>query len=262
MQDALSRRIAERCPVGLDPRAPSCSVDLRLDQSLRSGYRSPAQIARVLTQGWVAREAYCLKCRAGTLDPTPQNTRAMDFRCASCREPYELKSSKHPFRRRVLDGEYSTFVRAIESHDNPNLLLLNYDPARTRVVDFQAIPRQALSRLSVIPRKPLGPNARRAGWQGCNIDLAGLPQAAMVPIVVSGDPRPPAVVIRDWSRFDSSGALENRIGTGCLTFSPALAGCPLKSSVCQRHTASSQNFGCCTRGIAISGQRLGSNSKS
>lgn len=131
----------------------------------------------------------------------------MDFRCADCKEPYELKSSKHPFRNRVLDGEYSTFMRAIESRDNPNLLLLNYDVARSRVTDFQAIPRQALSRLSIIPRRPLGPNARRAGWQGCTIDLSGLPPAALVPIVKAGAVRPISAVIREWGGFDFIGQI-------------------------------------------------------
>ena len=189
-------------PAALDQEKLAGAVDLRLDQSLGLGYKSPTQLARVLTQDWVSRQAYCPKCRADRLDPTPQNTKAMDFRCAECNEPYELKSSKRPFRGRILDGEYSTLVRAIESRDNPNLLLLNYDAARTRVTDLHAIPRQALSRLSVIPRKPLGPNARRAGWQGCTIDLGGLPQTALVPIVVSGSPRLPSVVFTDWGRLD------------------------------------------------------------
>jgi len=180
-------------------------VDLRLDQSLGEGYRSSAQLARVLTQGWVAREAYCLKCGADNLDPTPQDTRTLDFCCARCDEPYELKSSKQPFRHRVLNGEYSTFMRAIESHDNPNLLLLNYNLARATVTDFLGIPRHTLSRLTIVPRRPLGPNARRAGWQGCTIDLSGLPRTALVPIVASGHPRTRSVVLRDWRQFDFIG---------------------------------------------------------
>jgi type II restriction enzyme len=177
-------------------------VNLHFDSSVGQDYSSPSQLARVLTQDWVAREAYCLKCGHEALDPTPQNTKAMDFRCDACREPYELKSSRRPFRTRVLDGEYSTFLRAIESHDNPNLLLLNYDAPRMVVTDLQAIPRYALSRLSVLPRRPLGPTARRAGWQGCNIDLTGLPQTALVPIVISGSPRVRSGVLEDWRRFD------------------------------------------------------------
>jgi type II restriction enzyme len=177
-------------------------VDLRFDLSLGQPYHSRSQRARVLTQGWVEREAYCLSCGRATLAQTAQNTRAMDFRCERCREPYELKSSKRPFGRYVLDGEYSTFLRAIQSHDNPNLLLLNYDAETMAVVDFQAVPRYALSRLAILPRKPLGPCARRAGWQGCNIDLTGLVPSALVPIVVEGGVRPQPHVLQDWLQLD------------------------------------------------------------
>jgi type II restriction enzyme len=126
----------------------------------------------------------------------------MDFRCAKCREPYELKSSKRPFGRYVIDGEYTTFLSAIESHDNPNLLLLNYDARKLQVTDLRALPRYALSRMAVLPRKPLGPRARRAGWQGCNIDLTGIGRPAFIPIVVEGNVRPRPHVLDDWRQLD------------------------------------------------------------
>jgi type II restriction enzyme len=189
-------------PASLDHAELSRNVDLQLDARLSFGYRSPSQLARVLTQDWVRREAYCLSCGESGLDRVPENTRALDFRCSECREPYELKASRRPFLSRILDGEYGTFVRALASHENPNLLLLNYDYPRLAVTDFQAIPRHTLSRLSVIPRRPLGQNARRAGWQGCNIDLKGLPQSALVRIVVDGAAREQSNVLNDWHRFE------------------------------------------------------------
>lgn len=173
-------------------------MDLRLRAEESLGYRSPSQVAKVLSQSWVAREGYCLNCGSDSLAPTPENTKALDFRCPGCTEPYELKASKRSFGNRVLDGAYRTFIEAIASHDNPNLLLLNYDQLREQVIGFRAIPRHALSRLSVIPRSPLGPWARRAGWQGCSIDLTGLPPAALVRIVESGVPRERGTVMAEW----------------------------------------------------------------
>jgi type II restriction enzyme len=177
-------------------------VDLRLDRSLAEPYRSGAQRARVLTQGWVAREGYCLACGSEPLRPTAPNSPALDFRCARCREPYELKSAARPFGRRIVDGEYRTFLNAIRSHDNPNLLLLTYAAERAEVTTFSAVPRQAVSRMTVVPRRPLGPTARRAGWQGCSIDLAGLGPKLRVPIVADGAERPRPDVLVDWHRFD------------------------------------------------------------
>lgn len=196
-------------------------MDLRLDWKVGEGYRSPAQLAKVLSQDWVAREAYCLSCGGVPLSPTPENTKALDFRCDACREPYELKASRRPFGNRVLDGEYQTFMRAIASRDHPNLLLLSYDFPTLLVTGLQAIPRNALSRLSVIPRNPLGPTARRAGWQGCNIDLTALPPAALVRIVVSGTPRAPEGVLEDWRRFDFVG----RAGKSSRDWLPDILSC-------------------------------------
>jgi type II restriction enzyme len=177
-------------------------VDLRLDPNAASGYHSGPQVTKALSEHWISREGFCLKCGGEALQHTPENTKAMDFRCESCDEPYELKASRKPFRNRVLDGEYRTFMNAIASHDNPNLFLLNYDLGKMEVTDLAAIPRHTLSRLTIRPRTPLRASARRAGWQGCNIDLAGLPEGARIQIVASGSPRPRATVMEDWSRFD------------------------------------------------------------
>lgn len=180
-------------------------MDLRLDSSLASGYKSASQIARVLTQDWISREAYCLSCGEPSLQRTPENTKALDFRCFDCEEPYELKASRHPFGSRVLDGEYRTFRAAIASQNNPNLLLLNYDFRGMEVTDLRAIPRYALSRLSIIPREPLSPTAERRGWQGCTIDLTGLPPAALITVIASGEARLPQAVLKDWRQFDFIG---------------------------------------------------------
>jgi type II restriction enzyme len=177
-------------------------VDLRLDLDLAADLKSSSQAAKAFTEDWVSREAFCLSCGRDRLRQTPPNTEAMDFRCEECDEPYELKASRRPFHDRVLNGEYSTLVRALASRDNPNLMLLNYDLSKMEVTDFRAIPRYAFSRMNIIPRRPLGPNARRAGWQGCNIDLAGLPPAAIVGVVLGGVVRSPKSVVQDWHRFD------------------------------------------------------------
>jgi type II restriction enzyme len=48
------------------------------------------------------------------------------------------------------------------------------------------VPHFAFSLSAVECRKPLSPNARRAGWIGCNIVLANLPADAKIPIVKDG----------------------------------------------------------------------------
>ena len=177
-------------------------MDLHLDPSDCEGYTSPAQITKALSEPWVSREGYCLNCGTAGLARTPENTKAMDFRCVKCTAPYELKASKRPFRTRILDGAYKTLVGAIASQDNPNLLLLNYDFSRMQVTDYRAIPRYALSRLNIVRKKPLALTAQRPGWEGCSIDLAGLPPSALVTMITGGVVRPVSAVLRDWRALE------------------------------------------------------------
>lgn len=177
-------------------------MDLEFSVIPEGQYTSRSQIARVATQTWVRRELPCLKCSSHPLSPTAENTRSRDFVCAQCGEPYELKSKVGHFTRWVADGEYHTLLETIQSGRTPNLLLLEYDAGALSVQRLQAIHRTLLSPLAVVPRNPLSSSARRAGWQGCNLDLNVVPQTGRVPIVWDGAVLPWQVVVGAWSRFD------------------------------------------------------------
>jgi type II restriction enzyme len=177
-------------------------VDLSLGIESGSGYSSKSQLARVATQGWIRRELPCLSCSTKPLQPTVENTKALDFRCSTCGEPYELKSKSGPFTRWVADGAYSTLLETINSGRTPNLLLLEYDPIERYVNRLQAVHRTLLSPLAVVPRNPLSDNARRSGWQGCNIDLNTVAESGRVPIVWNRTILPWPSVMGAWSRFD------------------------------------------------------------
>ena len=50
-------------------------------------------------------------------------------------------------------------------------MLVQYDKDKHKVVDIKVIEAKNIKAENVIPRKPLGPNARRAGWQGCYLEF-------------------------------------------------------------------------------------------
>ena len=62
-------------------------------------------------------------------------------------------------------------------------MLLHYSDEHKDVIDLQIIHHSYITESCIIPRKPLGHDARRAGWQGCIIDLGRLPDAARVFLV-------------------------------------------------------------------------------
>jgi type II restriction enzyme len=175
-------------------------VDLALDPSLGEGLRSQSQIARRVTQGWIARELGCLSCNSLRLSQTAENTKARDFVCGSCDEPYELKSTSGRFTRWVLDGQFETLMDVITSGRTPNLLLMEYDRPHQRVRGLSAIRRQLLSPLAVVARPALRPPARRAGWKGCNIDLQRVPSSGRIRIVSESVALPWSDVKNAWSQ--------------------------------------------------------------
>ena len=65
-------------------------------------------------------------------------------------------------------------------------MLLFYDEKNMTVVDFQVIHYSFITEKNILPRKPLSAEARRAGWQGCFIDIEEVPAVARVFIVRDG----------------------------------------------------------------------------
>lgn len=169
-------------------------VNINLDLSLATSYRSLSQQARVVTEAWATNNLYCIACSSLRIEPTPPNRAAIDFLCPSCEAPYRLKSSVRPFSTRVVDGAYCAMLRAIEQELTPNLLLLRYSVVTSAVSDLEFIPKFALTRSSLEERTPLSATARRAGWVGCNILLSNIPPDARIALIKSGKVTPPRLV--------------------------------------------------------------------
>lgn len=95
---------------------------LDFDPTLAQGYRSGAQRARRLTEGWFAKAMYCVSCGEQSLRQHPNNAHAIDFFCASCDAGFELKSGRKPWGASVPDGAFATMIERLERHGGgPNL---------------------------------------------------------------------------------------------------------------------------------------------
>lgn len=174
-------------------------MNLQCEIKLASGYRSASQIARILSEHWCARELYCPACDSDRLTGSKPNSPAVDFECAQCEQPFQLKSLRHWNPTRVVDAGYEAMLRAIRAERTPNLLLLQY--SNTWLVEnLLLVPRMFFTESVIEKRKPLGPNARRAGWIGCNILLSGIPPDGKIPIISAGVPLRKEHVRGDFSR--------------------------------------------------------------
>ena len=157
-------------------------------------------MARVVTEEWCAREVYCAACDSDCLTPSRANTPAIDFTCPKCTQHYQLKSLKHWNPKKVVDAGYDAMMRAISTDRTPNLLILQY--ANDWVVDnLLLIPKVFFSESVIEKRPPLGPQARRAGWVGCNILLSEIPQDGKIRIVSQRSAIPKEEVRYEFSRI-------------------------------------------------------------
>lgn len=159
-------------------------MDFTLNKDLITGYHGATQIARVLTEDWVARNMYCPICGAPFLTQYEANRPVADFCCHKCNSDFELKSKERKssgIGDLIADGEYSTMIGRITSLNNPNFLFLTHSDYC--VNNLILIPNHFFIPEIIEQRKPLGPTARRAGWVGCNIRLTSVPSFGKIYVV-------------------------------------------------------------------------------
>lgn len=174
---------------------------LQMPGGLATAYKSAAQRARVVSEGWGEENLYCPNCPSPMLRRSSANTAAIDFTCPRCDAPYQLKSQSKPFSARITDAAYEAMRSAVLLGRTPNLLALHYDPAGWQVRSLVLIPRFAFSLSCIERRKPLSASARRSGWVGCNIVLANIPPDARIPLIANGMAVSPASIRRQYDRL-------------------------------------------------------------
>ena len=172
-------------------------MNLILDANV-SGYRSPSQKARVLTETWTVKNGYCPRCGNGALNHLPNNSPVGDFCCPACHASYEQKSSKNDFGAKVLASNYQKMIDAIRNNSNPDWFFLTYSIVSFSVRSFFVIPKHFFHSGIVIPRTPLKATARRAGWIGCTIQLSEIPFNGRIYIVKNGIEREKTVVLKQY----------------------------------------------------------------
>ena len=188
------------------------TMDLALDPSVATSYKSPAQRARVITEHWAVANLFCPACTSDYLEPLRPNAVVADYHCPNCTARYQLKSKAGSFGGIVTNSAYQPKMLAIQSGQAPNYAFLRYSSLNWTVVDLFIIHGHFFTPAIIQKRPPLPPTARRAGWVGSNILLRDLPPDARV-VVISDEQAVPLEDVRSaWSRFAFLGAGENAKG--------------------------------------------------
>lgn len=165
------------------------ALNLQMDVTASTGFKSPSRIAGVVTEAWAAKHLYCVACNSPSLDQSATNTRAVDFICPNCQAAYQLKSRRTWTEGRITDAGYKSMMDRIDAGLAPNLLVMHYTPKWT-VARLLLVPGFFFTASAIHKRKPLGPKARRAGWVGCDILLSEIAPNGRIDIIRGGTPYP------------------------------------------------------------------------
>ena len=174
-------------------------MNLQCRVELAAAYKAGSQITRVRSEDWCSRELYCPACDSGQLSSSKVNTPAIDFVCPKCEQPFQLKGLRSWNPRKIVDASYEAMLRAVRADKTPNLLILQYS-ADWFVRNLLLIPKFFFSETVIEKRNPLGPQARRAGWIGCNILLSRIPDDGKIAMVSAGVAIPEQRVRAEFSR--------------------------------------------------------------
>ena len=134
------------------------------------------------------------------IDKYPNNQPVADFYCSNCKEDYELKSKQDSVGVKIVDGAYHTMIERLQSSNNPNFFLLNYNLQSLEVLNFLVIPKHFFVPEIIEKRKPLSPTAQRAGWIGCNILLNHIPKTGKIFFVRDKETESKEKVLSDWKK--------------------------------------------------------------
>ncbi len=159
-------------------------MNLHFDLSLGNGYKSTSQKIRVISESWFAKNMYCPCCGNIRICHFKNNSPVADFYCENCNEQFELKSTDKKLGLKIADGAYSSAIERITSNTNPDLIVLQYKDFK--VSNLSLIPKFFFTPQIIEKRNPLSPNARRAGWVGCNIIFGRIPLQGKIPIISDG----------------------------------------------------------------------------
>lgn len=182
-------------------------MDLTLDASLASDYKSPAQIARVVTEAWFEDQAYCPNCTTDTIEAHRPGKKVEDFHCPTCDRRVQLKAKSRSFGRRIVNSAYQPKIKAIRANEAPDYAFLRYDKDDWRVQSLLYVPGHFLTPGAVEAREPLSDSARRSGWVGSNILLDRIPEQGRLWFVDGGE-AVPRDEVRE--RFDRLGFVADR----------------------------------------------------
>jgi hypothetical protein len=145
-----------------------------------SMYKKNEKINGELSEDFIYEHFRCLDCGSRISKERP-GTKCFDHTCMGCGKKYQTKGeakSLNALENCIRMGQFRTNGSAYKTRLNSvrnrecDFICVFYqtkDGVADSLTGILHVPAHKITEDHVIPRKPLKPPARRAGWQGCNI---------------------------------------------------------------------------------------------
>tara|TARA_Y100001973_G_scaffold16679_1_gene24252 strand:- start:1688 stop:2179 length:492 start_codon:yes stop_codon:yes gene_type:complete len=143
-------------------------------QKVPSEWKSASKIYGEAVEYWVAENLKCPEC-SGILIKLRANVPSIDHVCGSCNSNFQVKAKhgkilKEDGSASIQGAEYKTTLNSLtEVILGWSMIMVSYSREKNMVEGVHYVPGSKIKEKNIVPRKPLSPKARRAGWQGCNI---------------------------------------------------------------------------------------------
>ena len=144
-------------------------------ERLPAAWKSQSRIYGEACELWVADNLSCPSCASGRLVKLEANEPSIDHRCATCEETFQVKAKGGSFLKKngapasIIGAAYGKTLDSLSESKPWSMLLVGYRENNNTIAEVHYIPAKNISAKNIIPRAPLGPHCRRAGWQGCNL---------------------------------------------------------------------------------------------
>jgi type II restriction enzyme len=132
-------------------------------------WKSNSRIYGEAVERWLCRNFSCPCCKTGKLRQLEINSPFIDLKCNECGESYQVKASSSTLVARsgklknLSGAAYSKSLEGLEERNKCNFLLVQYCRGAAEIKEAFLLRKEDISSEHLIKRKPLGPNARKAG---------------------------------------------------------------------------------------------------
>ena len=144
-------------------------------------WKSNSRIIGRAAEIYSCEKIQCIKCNEMNWLECIVNAKSKDQICKNCGKKYQIKcknTTEKEYNKlkktrifKTVGGEYNTTLKSIK--EKIDYIIILYDKEYV-ILDIIHIKCDDITGDNFIPRNKLSPDARRAGWQGCNLHFANI----------------------------------------------------------------------------------------